>query len=226
MTSLLTPRSILLLASCLFVVTSASRASAQDEPATTMAPRLYFDGQLGLLGEAHISSGSNDASDELEPSGGAVLGVDVPVVPFFSMGGEVGFLIWNTDGGDDNEIDPGGLLNVTFVPRLRIPFGNDDGGVHGAAYLAGQIGPTFSFPSEDVADGLATVGTRVNTGYGLNGGGLLGVQLFFTRSIGIDLAAGYQHHVVWHDLDGGLADGTVRIDLGQLMMRAGLAIAF
>lgn len=201
-------------------------AEAQ-EPGTSWVPRIYFDGQLGLFGEARSSRGDNEASDALEPSGGGAIGIDAPVFPIFSLGAEVSFLVWNTDGGDEYEIDPSGLLSVSFVPRLRIPFGDGDAGTaHGALYLAALVGPTISFPSGDLGDGLASVGGSVDTGFGLHGGALLGVQLFFTRSIGIDLAGGYQHHVVWHEVSALGASGDVQLDLGQLMIRAGLAFAF
>jgi hypothetical protein len=206
---------------------AASPARAQDEPRSHTAARLYVDGQLGILGDARITNDGNEASDSLEPSGGAVIGFEAPVVPFFSVGAEVGFWIWNTDGGDDWEIDPSGLVDVSFVPRLRLPFGNgDDGGGHGAAYVAGLFGPTFSFPSEDVQDGLASLGADIGTGFGLQGGGLVGIQLFPIRSFGFDLAVGYQHHIAWHEVDGIAGDDTVQLDLGQLILRAGVAIAF
>lgn len=201
-------------------------ADAQD-PGTSWVPRMYIDGQLGLFGDARFSSGDNESSDALEPSGGGVIGIDAPIVPIFSLGAEVSFLVWNTDGGDDYEIDPSGLLSVSFVPRLRIPFGDGDAGTaHGAFYLAGLVGPTISFPSDDVGDGLASIGGSVDTGFGLHGGALLGVQIFFTRTVGIDLAGGYQHHVVWHEVSALGASRDVQIDLGQLMIRAGLAFAF
>lgn len=208
------------------LATIAAPASAQ-EPGTSWVPRMYVDGQLGLFGDARFSSGDNSSSDSLEPSGGGAVGIDAPIVPIFSLGAEVGFWVWNTDGGDDYEIDPSGLLYVSFVPRLRIPFGDGDAGTtHGAVYLAGMVGPSFSFPSDDVGDGLALVGGSVDTGFGLHGGALLGIQLFFTRNVGIDLAAGYQHHVVWHEVSGFGGSRDVQLDLGQMVIRGGLAFAF
>lgn len=207
-----------------FGALAPSGAAAQR--GTSWAPRLYIDGQLGLFGDVHVHSDNSDATDGLEPSGGGVIGIDVPVVPVFSLGAELGFTVWNSQGGRDWEIGPSGLLYLSFVPRLRIPFGDGDAGqAHGALYLAALIGPSLSFPSSDIANGLSAFGASIDTGAGLHGGGLVGLQLFFSRSIGIDLGAGYQHHVVWHHMSGFLGGTNLQVDLGQLIIRAGLAIA-
>lgn len=216
----------------LALVTAGALASpsiaAAQEAQTSWAPRLYVDGQLGAFGDVRVSSGDDSATDGLEPSGGGVIGIDVPVVPIFSLGVEGGATVWNSEGGQDWEVEPSVLAHISFMPRLRLPFGNgDQGGGHGAIYLAAQVGPTVSFVSDDVADAVGSVGARIDTGIGFHGGGLLGAQIFFTRNVGIDIAAGYTHHVFWHDVSGPLGGDTqLRVDLGQAMFRAGFAYAF
>ena len=226
----LSPLSLALGSTFALVATSAlasSSASAQ-EAQTSWAPRLYVDGQLGAFGDVRVSNGDSSSTDGLEPSGGGVIGIDVPVVPIFSLGVETGATVWNSEGGQDWEIDPSVLVHISFMPRLRLPFGNgDQGGGHGAVYLAAQVGPTLSFVSDDLRDAVGSIGGSIDTGIGLHGGGLLGAQIFFTRHVGIDIAAGYTHHVFWHDVNGPLgSDTTLRVDLGQAMFRAGFAYAF
>ena len=199
-----------------------------NESDATVAPRLYIDGQLGLFGDVRARSGDSSASDQLEPSGGGVIGVDVPLGTVFSLGVEGGATVWNSDGANNWDIDPSVLVHVSFVPRLRVPFGRGtSGGGHGAVYLAGLIGPSLDFISGDIGDGLSLVGARVDTGVGLHAGGLIGAQLFFTRAIGVDIGAGYVHHFVWHSVSGPFGTGrNVQLDLGQLVIRAGIAFAF
>lgn len=207
-----TTNRILLVALTAAILVPTAGASAQL--------RLYGDGQLGLLGEARFQNGNTEVSDSLEPSGGGVLGIDATIFPVLSLGAEMGFMVWNTDGGDDFEIDPNGLVYASFVPRLRIPLGPS------ALYLMGQLGPSFGFTSDDVTDGLRLVGSRAETGIGMHAGLLAGAQIMFGDHVGIDLAAGYQHHVLWHELRGPLTEGSMRVDLGQLLIRAGLVIGF
>lgn len=214
--------------STLLAALAAPGLARADGPGTSWVPRLYVDGQLGAFGDVRLSHDDNDVSDGLEPSGGGVIGIDVPLLPVFSLGVEAGATVWNSQGARDWEIGPSVLAHLSFMPRLRIPFGDGDaGGGHGAIYLAGQIGPSVGFVSNDVARAISVVGGSIDTGIGLHGGGLLGVQLFFTRNVGVDLGAGYLHHVVWHRVGGPLGSSTeVRLDLGQVMFRAGFAYAF
>lgn len=205
----------------------SSPASAQGR-GTSWVPRAYIDGQLGLFGDVTVRSGDSSGTDGLEPSGGAVIGIDVPLVPVLSIAVEAGATVWNSEGGNDWEIDPSVLAHLSAIPRLRIPFGDGDaGGAHGALYLGLLLGPTLGFVSDDVRNAVSTIGGSVDMGVGLHGGAQAGAQLFFTRNVGIDIGAGYVHHVVWHRVSGPLGGGSdVQIDLGQLMIRAGLMYAF
>ncbi len=204
----------------------ASVAAAQEPPGLAMwAPRLYGDFQLGLFGDLQAESGDRFATDGLEPGAGGVVGVDVPVIRFFSIGAEGGATVWNTDGGENWDVDASVLMHVSVVPRFRVPWSVESGG-HGAFYVAGIFGPSIDFLSADFRDALALGRASVDTGYGLHAGGLLGVQIFPVRHVGLDVGAGYVRHVVWHTIDGPLGtERDVRLDLGQLTLRAGLAIA-
>lgn len=215
---------------CLLTIGSAlavapAGVSAQEVGATTMSPRVYADFQLGLFGDARAQSGDSSVSDELEPTLGGVGGFEIPIVPYFSMGAEAGFGVWNTDGGERWDVDPSLIVHLSVAPRFRLPWGGDTGG-HGAFYVSGLFGPSINFLSGDVDEALSLGGASVDTGFGFNAGAIVGFQLFPIEHLGVDLGVGYQHHVVWHEVHGPFGgQRDVRVDFGQLQIRAGMAFS-
>ena len=156
---------------------------------------------------------------------GGVGGFEVPIVPYFSMGAEAGFGVWNTDGGERWDVDPSLIVHLSVAPRFRLPWGGDRGG-HGAFYVSGLFGPSINFLSGDVDEALSLGGASVDTGIGFNAGAIVGFQLFPLEHLGVDLGVGYQHHVVWHEVHGPLGgQRDVRVDFGQLQIRAGVAFS-
>jgi hypothetical protein len=204
----------------------ASHARAQDDDERwTMAPRLYAFGQLGLFGDVHLRSDDVSGTDALEPSGGAGGGFEIPLAHVFSIGGELSGWGWNSDGGSDYDIAPSFLGDLSIVPRFRVPW-STRGGAHGAVGLALPIGPTLSVLSEDIQDGLARIGASTNTGYGMNLGAMLNGQFFVVPAFGFTFDVGYQHHFMWHEVRGPLGgERQVQLDMGQLVMRAGIVVA-
>ncbi len=204
----------------------ASAASAQDSAERwTMAPRLYAQGQLGLFGDVHLHSDNVSGTDSLEPSGGAVLGFEIPLVQVFSIGAEVGGWAWNSDRGDSYDIGSSFLGDLSIVPRFRVPWSTGNG-PHGSVGLALPIGPTLSVLSEDIQDGLSHIGASANAGYGLNLGAMINGQFFIVPAFGFTFDVGYQHHFMWHEVRGTFGDThQVQLDMGQLVMRAGVIFA-
>ncbi|MFO0680892.1 MAG: hypothetical protein U0234_02520 [Sandaracinus sp.] len=204
-----------------------SRAAAQsDEEHLRLAPRAYVQGQLGLFGDVRLQSEDVEGTDALDPSGGAVIGFEVPLANVFSLGAELGGWGWNSQRGDHYDIGPSFLGDLSIVPRVRVPWASASGS-HGAVGLAVPVGPTLSVLNEDIQDGLEAFGASANTGAGLNVGALLNVQIFFIPSFGLTFDAGYQHHFLWHQVTGPLGGShEVRFDMGQLVVRGGVIVAF
>lgn len=219
-------RSFAALAALTVVVGSAGSASAQnDDRRWMMAPRVYAFGQLGLFGDVHLHSDDTSGTDGLEPSGGAGVGFEIPLVEMFSIGAEATGWAWNSEGGMSYDIGSSFLGDLSFVPRFRLPWATGRG-AHGAVGLALPIGPTVSVLNEDVRSGLAAFGASANTGYGVNMGAMLNGQFFIVPMFGLTFDVGYQHHFVWHEVSGPLGgEHQVRADMGQFILRAGIIIA-
>ena len=141
----------------------------------------------------------------------------------FSLGLEATAWMWGSDGRTEFDLGSSILVDLSFVPRLRFPW-RTGGGPHGAIAIGVPMGGSIDVLDDTVQDGLAVLGASADVGYGLNVGGMLNGQFFFTERFGITTDAGYLHHVVWHQVEATAGEGEVRLDMGQLVVRFGIAV--
>ncbi len=156
----------------------APTASAQDPM------DLHFSGffALGAGGDLDIDG---DSVDDLDPTVGFGLRLDVPVLEYLTVGGQVGFNFWKTDAADEREM---WIDLPDLILRLRYPVRLGNGLLE--PYLGFLIGGTIS-----------TIGDADNkdTSYGWNTGILFGMQYFFTDALGLLFEVGWHHHAASHE---------------------------
>jgi hypothetical protein len=212
------------LATSALALCGSAQAQQTISERMVLAPRLTAFGQLGVFGRVRASSGDLEATDDLEPGGGAGIGVEIPLVPMFSIGAELTGWMWSSDGGDALDLGSSFLVDLSVVPRLRFPWSTSGTG-HGVIALAVPIGPTIGVLNDDVQDGLAVLGSGADTGMGLHVGAMVNGQFLFTQRFGITVDAGYLHHFVWHQISSPLGGREAMIDMGQMVGRLGIIVA-
>jgi hypothetical protein len=154
-----------------------------------MFPKLGFHFRLGLGGDLEGHTGSSAAQRRaMDPSIGGGVELEVPVTTHFSLGGAFEAYGWTVGGASDRY---GVSLDLLFMPRFRIPFG--DHPWHAEVYLGIPIGPTLSLPHEQFA--VAVGAGPLSQGFGVTGGGRLGVRLNAGDVVGffIDVGPMFQY---------------------------------
>lgn len=146
--------------------------SAAHDP---MYPKIGFHFRLGLGGDHERRAGG--PRDGMEPSFGGGVELEVPVTTHFSLGGAFEAYGWaiGRAGGSYNV-----SLDFLFMPRFRIPFG--DHPWHAEVYLGIPMGPTVNLPHDRFAN---AVGTPLDAGIGITGGGRLGARLNLDEIVGL-----------------------------------------
>jgi hypothetical protein len=178
-----------------------------------MSPRISLRPIIGVLGEARADGESAD----LDRTFGGAVEVEVPALPFLSFGAEISVMAWTLDS--DADLGRNILTNISFVPRLRIPFQGPL--MHGAFYVGAPFGMTTSSMSDRFRNEV--VGNHVDAGVGFNYGGRAGMQLFVTPRFGFAADVEYRIHNLQHHV-GHMpqSDSEVRFQLRQLLVNAGL----
>jgi hypothetical protein len=158
-------------------------------PATTHAhdplyPKLDVHFRLGFAGEMERPNGQFIGMD---PSFGGGLELEVPVNTHFSLGGAVEAYGW-TVASTASDYNVG--LDFLFMPRFRVPFG--DHPWHAEVYFGLPIGPHLTVPSDRFAQ--TVTGAARSAGFGVTGGGLVGVRWNANDHFGayIDLGPRFQ----------------------------------
>jgi hypothetical protein len=189
------------------------------------AVRVYGVGAVGAGGEVNARGSGLRTRADAVPSGGAALGVEIPLAHAFSIGAEGNFWTWGTPRSDAMAVSDSFVLEVSAVPRFRCPWTAPSGEQHFALGLALPVGPTLSFlNSGDQTNTLSSLGTRDGRGWGVHAGALAEAQVFLIPRVGLLLDVGYIHHVFWHDaITAG--DRALQIDFGQVVVRFGLVVA-
>lgn len=217
-------RWITLVAATVAIVSAwPSAASAQDPTeGDSMRPRIALRPVFGFSGNAKLDRFEREV--DLETTYGGAIELEAPILPFFSLGGEVAVLAWTTEPEQDLDLNRNVLTDVSVVPRLRIPFEGKQ--MHGAMYLGVPIGFSINVLDDSYDDALDIVGTDVRTGVGYNVGARVGAQLFFTPNAGLTAELEYRYHHIRHRLDATIGDDDhVNIKLRQLMLQVGVIFA-
>ncbi len=214
----------------LLILGSASVAIAQSTAQPRRwdgetAVRVYGVGTFGAGGDVNAQGAGIHTRAGVMPSGGAAIGVEVPLAHAFSIGVEGNVWIWGTQRSASMDVSDSYLLELSAVPRFRCPWSSASGEQHFALGFAFPVGPTLSFlHSGDQTNTLSSIGTRDGRGLGLHVGALAEAEVFLIRNVGLLLDVGYIHHIVWHDpITPG--DRDLQIDFGQLVVRLGVVIA-
>ncbi len=184
---------------------SGSDASAQDPMDLHFS--TFF--ALGAGGEFDLE---DDASFDLDATVGLGLRLDVPVLKYLAIGGQVGFNFWKLEDAEDRDT----LIDLPdLVVRGRVPIELRRGLLE--PYAAFLIGGTISVIGED---------DNKDSAYGWNVGLLFGLNYFFTDVLGILFELGWHRHAATHDFDLGpvTVEGTGSIN--QAAINFGLTVLF
>jgi hypothetical protein len=186
----------------LFGFTSAASAQDPDD--------LHLSGflALGFGGEWNVDGGPITVDGDLDATVGFGLRLDVPLLEYLTVGGQIGFLFPKLDGVDSREswID---LPDLIVRGRYPVRLGN---GLL-EPYVGFLIGGTISVLGED---------DLKDTAYGWNVGLLFGAQYFFTDVIGALFELGWHRHAANHEGDLGDLDYSAN----QAAMNLGISVLF
>lgn len=201
----------------LILASAPSTARADDDP--NLLPRLHLKGVFGVAGNAKVDG--LDGRRDLDTSYGGAAEIEVPLVQLLSLGAEAMVVGWRTKAAKSYEFDRNVLIDLSAVPRLRLPF--DGEAVFGAFYVGVPIGFTIHVLDDSYNQALNLVGTDVKTGFGWNIGGRGGVQLFVSPRVGLVGEVEYRYHWIHHGVDGPVTSPSdEKLKIQQLYVHAGL----
>lgn len=155
---------------------------ARQRPSSSAPRTQYRAGQPGPLrayGGFNLAVGGEmkggNAGVDLDPTVGLQGGADFVVMDYFSIGGEMRFLWFKTDGADDRSF----LWDLSVKPRGRFAFDNLPLEVYGAL----PFGLTVPGISGDLEG-------KVGFNIGLVGG----ANWWFTENMGVNAEMGWVFH--------------------------------
>jgi hypothetical protein len=200
-----------------------SSASAQDDgDDITLAPRLHLRGLVTAGGQASLNVDDNQAEDDLVVGYGGAAEIEFPVGRYISLGAGGTLTAWQADIEDD-DTKRNFVIDVDFVPRVRLPLGDRGRGV---LYLGVPIGLAIDIPSDDYADAVEGIGGELSNGVGLHVGGRLGGQVFVTRSFGFVGDVGVDFRTMRHRVEGPLGgDEHFRLNMAHFTAQLGILFA-
>jgi hypothetical protein len=192
----------------------AARASAQD------ANALHLSGFFGLgVGGAWNPGSTSDMADEilgdfndLDATVGFGVRLDVPVLEYLAVGGQIAFNFPKRHGLDDRQkwFD---LPDLIVRGRYPVQLGR---GVL-EPYVGFLVGGTISITGENDAR---------DTAYGWNVGVLLGAQYLFTERFGALFEIGWQRHAATHTVSFAGVDFDASYSANQAVMNFGFTTLF
>jgi hypothetical protein len=204
-------------ACALCALTAAAPAAAED---SYFAAKL----QLGVAGNVAVDAGlGGDVSDDAAVSYGGVFGYMVPLHEYFVLGAEVGLQSWQTEAGNDLDLDRNLLGDLSLVPQARLPVG---GIVE--LYVALPIGIALDFFNGFDGVGVGGIASAdVDPAIGLAFSALVGARITLLGGFGVLAEAGYSLHSFSHEIDAQAANvsvGSVDVDVKveQFVVRAGV----
>jgi hypothetical protein len=182
-----------------------SLASAQDADALRLS--TFFG--LGVGGTGQVETGAFTVESDLDATVGFGLRLEVPVLEYLTLGGQLGFNFMKIDGVDDR--DP--LLDLPdLIVRGRYPIQLNSGLLE--PYVGFLVGGTLHILGE---------GDNKDTAYGWNVGVLFGAQYFFTDMVGALVEVGWHRHAANHNVAG---DADAKFSMNQAALNFGVSFLF
>lgn len=148
--------------------------------------RVYGGFAVAVGGDAKFDLDSGiggTGSADLDPTVGLQGGADYVIMDYFSIGGEMRFWWWKTDGDEDRNF----WWDLDVKPRGRYAFGNLPLEVYGALPL-GLTVPAMKGEPEGKA--------------GFNIGLVAGANWFFTEHMGVNAEMGWVMHRIGTEIPG------------------------
>ena len=154
---------------------------------------------LGLAGkgEVEVDGVPGSAKGDLELRYGVGVQYQHPLHEFISLGGQIALHSWQTEAGDDANLDRNLLLDVSLVPALRYAVERDI-----ELYLAVPVGLTLDFIGEDTSVAAGDASAEVGTGIGFNLALMPGVRFALSDGFGLLAEIGYSLHSFSHEVTG------------------------
>lgn len=201
---------MVMLATLLLGVTSEAEAQRRGRARLGNAPdegstRLGLFLATGFGGDVDFRTRRVGWGDgDPDPTVGFGGSVDYAVLRYLALGGVTRFVFWREETWDSRSF----AWNLSFLPRVRYPFGNAE------VY----VGVPFGFQLVTVPDEWFR--DNVGTGVGWNVQLLFGGQYMFTRDFGLFAELGATWFSTRHDSD---FDDWARVRFRQFTMNLGVA---
>lgn len=194
----------------------ASAASAQRRDRLDV-PYFAAKLMLGVGGEAEFEAVEGD----LELSWGGGFAYMHPLHRYFALGGQLSFQSWQTEAGDNADLDRNVYVDLALVPQGKLPLSRDV-----ELQLSLPLGPMLNFIGEDEV-GVAGLGMgEVDTALGFAIGVMAGVRFALSDDVGLLAEFGYVVHGFEHEVTGSSPIGSVsadfEVDLSQFALNFGL----
>jgi hypothetical protein len=179
-----------------------------------------IDATLSMNGVTQVESGSDDDDLDLAYGGGAQ--VDVPLLRFFSLAGQLRLTSWAPKSAESDRRAL--FVDVLTAPRLRFPFPLG-GNSFGVAYVQAPMGLGYVHRPGDAEGSVsAAIVVGMSTGF----------MALLSEHIGLALELGWLHHRFRIDLDETIATGSGDIQIeselhwvvNQALLQLGLVIDF
>jgi opacity protein-like surface antigen len=207
-------RLALIAMSLVCLIATASTASAED-----MRNEIdgYFFAKLltGFGGEGELDADGlgGEFEGDLEFSYGLGAGYMHPLHEYFALGGQLSLLSWQSEAGEDGDLDRNSLLDLSVVPEGKyLVLDNLE------LFATLPLGLSFDFLGEDDFGNLAEVGT----GFGFNLGLMLGARVAIDEQFGLLAELGYVYHSFSHATETAVGEGPdLDVSLGQLSLNIG-----
>ncbi len=161
------------------------RKLAHQRPQLRPFINVGFPGKSKLALSDGVDTATSDTLS-LDASFGGGLYVDVPLRNMFALGVELSFASWQTEFHNDNHLGPNYTIDIGFVPRFRVPFGDIAEG-----YISIPLGLTIAI--DNTVD-FSNEPTR-NIGPGFFLGIYVGGKVYLNEHFGLFLEAGWTAHV-------------------------------
>jgi hypothetical protein len=172
---------------------------------------------------------SQGASNDLMPTYGGALGVDVVLLAHLALGAEVGLAFWNSQvrAGRDGGERP--FIQIDVLLRPRLPFSITD---DLELYFVAPVGLTYFVPPGGKTWTLSgTKASRYEGGQGFAVGAGFGLAYFLAEHVGLHGEVGYLYRNFGGRLledhgYGAVAPFNETLSFGQGQLKLGLTIAF
>jgi hypothetical protein len=208
-------RFLLCLVCALSASSSAFAQDLQNSDDGYLAPKLV----LGFGGEAEVDpEGPGSVEDDLELTYGLGLAYMHPLHQYFALGGQVIVASWQTEAGEEFNVDRSSYVDISLVPQLKYAVSEEV-----ELYASIPIGLTLNFLGEDEDE-------TAGTGVGFNLALMLGARFAIGESWGLLGEIGYQLHSFTHTVEvdvpvAGTVESDVDISLAQIGLNLGVWFA-